>query len=247
MENDRPDWPIPSAYAKSLAIIVPYRDRQEHLAYFLPHMLAYFERDKLGRHINYAIHVIEQLDDEPFNRGRLNNAGFALARKTADYFCFHDVDYLPIWADYSYVDQPTRLIWHGLTLGENYEQFFGAVTAFNRKDFELVNGYSNEYWGWGYEDTDLRLRCTRAGLAVGLRDGSFQSLPHTHRGYKEDGTQTEEALQNAALYREKSCASFDQFTVDGWTSLKFEQTDMRLHVCDGKPLPHVQHHYVRWR
>ena len=36
-------------YSKRLAIIVPYRDRADHLARFVPHLVAYFERDKLDR------------------------------------------------------------------------------------------------------------------------------------------------------------------------------------------------------
>ena len=41
--------PDPADYARRLAIVVPYRDRAEHLARFLPHMVTYFERDKLDR------------------------------------------------------------------------------------------------------------------------------------------------------------------------------------------------------
>jgi hypothetical protein len=38
-------------YSKRLAIVVPYRDRAEHLAKFVPHLAAYFQRDKLDRQI----------------------------------------------------------------------------------------------------------------------------------------------------------------------------------------------------
>ena len=38
-------------YAKRLAIVVPYRDRAEHLSRFVPHMVTYFQRDKLDRQI----------------------------------------------------------------------------------------------------------------------------------------------------------------------------------------------------
>ena len=235
------------AYTRSLAIIVPYRNRDEHLRHFIPHMIAYFERDKLDRDIRYSLHIVEQLGEEPFNRGRLLNAGFALTRGDADYFCFHDVDYLPIWADYSYVEHPTRLIWHGLVLGEDYERFFGGVVAFNRHDFELVNGYSNDYWGWGYEDTDVRLRCMRAGLTVGHRDGSFQSLSHEHLGYRSDGTRTPEALANAARHQQKLEAAEERFSAEGLDTLRFEEVVRQPCVLDGKTLSHVVHHGVRWR
>jgi hypothetical protein len=39
------------AYGRRLAIIVPYRDRSQHLATFVPHIVAYFERDKLDKQI----------------------------------------------------------------------------------------------------------------------------------------------------------------------------------------------------
>ncbi len=243
------DWPYqPAAYSKSLAIIVPYRDRAAHLARFLPHMEAYFRRDKLDRHLRYTIHVVEQLGTERFNRGRLNNAGFRLARPDADYVAFHDVDYLPIWADYSYVRRPTRLIWYGLALRENYDQFFGAVTAFNCADFERVNGFSNDYWGWGFEDTDLHRRCLRAGLAIDHRDGTYQPLPHEHRGFRTDGGLTDEARATAALFEEKATGPADRHLADGLSSLRFETVETRSGASaeDGRPLPQIRHHFIRW-
>jgi hypothetical protein len=47
-------------YAKRLAIVVPYRDRAEHLAKFVPHIATYFQRDKLDRQIPVTINIIEQ-------------------------------------------------------------------------------------------------------------------------------------------------------------------------------------------
>jgi xylosylprotein 4-beta-galactosyltransferase len=81
-------------YAQRLAIVVPYRDRAEHLARFVPHLVAYFERDKLDREIDVTINIIEQTPGAPFSRGRLGNAGFLLTRDTSDYVRIHDVDYL---------------------------------------------------------------------------------------------------------------------------------------------------------
>jgi hypothetical protein len=95
--------------AVRLAIIVPYRDRAEHLRQFVPHMRDYLTDAKL----DYTIHIIEQTAGKPFNRGAVNNIGFKLAEASADYVCFHDVDYLPIKADYSPVDYPMLLISQG--------------------------------------------------------------------------------------------------------------------------------------
>jgi hypothetical protein len=92
------------ADATSIAIIVPYRDvhaaqkRAAHLRRFVPHMIAFLSRrsDVIS---NFHIYVIEQSDDQrKFNRGKLLNIGFDLAKKSGrkhDVFIFHDVDLLP--------------------------------------------------------------------------------------------------------------------------------------------------------
>lgn len=98
---------------KRLAVIVPYRDRKEHLEEFVPALFSYLrEHHKLmtlSKPFQFAIFVIEQGNDKPFNRGMVINCGFALTKDEYDYFCFHDVDMVPTMADYSYVYIPTHL------------------------------------------------------------------------------------------------------------------------------------------
>ena len=36
-----------------------------------------------------------------------------------------------------------------------YQDIFGGATAFTRQHFRLVNGFSNQYYGWGGEDDDI--------------------------------------------------------------------------------------------
>ena len=36
-----------------------------------------------------------------------------------------------------------------------YYGIFGGVTGFLPRHFELVNGFSNQYYGWGGEDDDM--------------------------------------------------------------------------------------------
>tara|TARA_B100000902_G_scaffold116890_1_gene117623 strand:- start:29357 stop:30823 length:1467 start_codon:yes stop_codon:yes gene_type:complete len=148
----------------TLAIIVPYRDRRKDLDIFVPHMDEFLS----DKNIDYTIFVIEQEDDRPFNRGKLLNIGFDLIKDDFDYFCFHDVDMLPINddCDYSYDDVPIHLAseLESYNYKLPYEQFFGGVVLFTKEDFIEVNGYSNEYWGYGVEDLDMMYRIEKAGL-----------------------------------------------------------------------------------
>ena len=236
----------PGLSTPRLSIIVPYRDRPEQLARFVPHLNAYFARDKLDKDIPWRLTIVEQAAGKDFNRGLLKNIGFLLTEAEADYVCFHDVDYLPIWADYSYTPQPARLLWYGTTLQENYERLFGGVIAFNCADFERVNGYSNDYWGWGYEDTDLLQRCQRGGLTIERRDGTFVALPHAHAGYRDDDSPSEESEAMRALFEAKQ-AEPEQARLDGLGSVRFELVDTRQGFDEnGRPLNHIHHHRIRW-
>jgi hypothetical protein len=95
----------------------------------------------------------------------LLNIGFKHAKKLhCDYVVFHDVDMIPIDVDYSYTDIPLHLATDFVNEpGEKertiFDTYFGGVTIFPINVFEKIDGYSNKYWGWGYEDDDLLLRC----------------------------------------------------------------------------------------
>ena len=159
-----------------LAIIVPYRNRAAHASIFIPYMCAYL---KMQGHQDFKILLVEQADDKPFNRGKLLNVGYNSVQ--ADYYVFHDIDMLPITADYSGCINPTHLVSNATQFkdGIPYETYFGGVTMFPDADFLLINGFSNEYWGWGCEDDDLILRCEVAGLKTTRREGGvFKSLEH---------------------------------------------------------------------
>lgn len=146
---------------KKLGIIVPYRNRPEQLEIFSDWMVDYL--DKGG--YNYEIFIVDQDEEKQFNRGALLNIGFKFAKDAkCDYVCFHDIDMLPHDVDYSYSDKPLHLatdfiLEEGEKKREVFEEYFGGVTLFPVDDFIKINGYSNKYWGWGYEDTELLFRC----------------------------------------------------------------------------------------
>jgi len=237
-----------------LSIVVPYRDRAEQLACFLPHMTVYFQRDKIDKDQPYRITVVEQEAGRPFNIGALRNIGFLLTEAESDQVCFHDVDYLPIWADYRPVDRPTRLLWYGaesvpidesarLFVNHDHKDYFGGVVMMPNAVFRRLNGYSNGYWGWGYEDVDLRVRCETEGIELGYRDGTYQPIRHVSRGYKTDGAHSEENRANWARCTHNAAAIRTRHAhhEEGLNNLQFEITE-RGAILDGEgqPYPHVE-------
>jgi hypothetical protein len=231
-------------YDKRLAVVVPYRERAEHLEKLLPHLKAYFERDKLDRQIAVSVHVVEQAGRAPFNRGMIKNSGYKLVRDSADYVCFHDVDYLPIWADYGWSAQPARLIWHGLTLQEDRDRFFGGVVLFDKAAFERVNGYPNAYWGWGPEDLELGYRCCFAGLGFERRDGTYMALSHAHAGFTAPGIYSEEARRTHGLWAERRLRLERLMAEDGLETVTFRPLQQKRLTIEGRDDPPVFHHLV---
>ena len=164
-----------------LAIIVPYRDRQEHLDVFVPHMHE-FLKDK---GIDYTIFIAEQTDERPFNYGKLCNVVTKEIGEEYTYFAFHDIDMLPMndECDYGYPDSPTHLATNVEAHNNElpYPQYFGGVVLISREDFENANGYSNEYWGYGFEDLDLLYRLQRSGAYL----EKFYDLNNVYSNYDE--------------------------------------------------------------
>ena len=150
-----------------LAIIVPYRNREEHLSRFVPHINKFLS----DKDIDFKIFIVEQGNDKSFNRGWLLNVGYTISKEQGfDYFCFHDVDMLPEdnTCDYSWVDKPTHIAARLSKFNYRlvYPEYFSGVTLFNKEHFEWINGYSNKYWGWGFEDDDLLYRCRKGGIPL---------------------------------------------------------------------------------
>ena len=59
---------------KKLAIIVPERNRKEHMDIFIPFMQNLLD----GENLDYRILIVTQDDEKLFNRGKLLNIGFDL-------------------------------------------------------------------------------------------------------------------------------------------------------------------------
>ena len=165
---------------QKLSIIVPYRDRKVALDILIPNLIGYLKKQVE----NYEIIIVEQDDSNPFNKGKLNNIGFKLKSEDSTYVCFHDVDLIPEFSDYSYPKKPSHVSSHCSQFAyvNIPDKIMGGVITFKNEHYEQVNGFSNEYEGWGKEDDDLYLRCEKENLTPYKHSfGRYFSVPHKLR------------------------------------------------------------------
>ncbi|XP_009874341.1 PREDICTED: beta-1,4-galactosyltransferase 4 [Apaloderma vittatum] len=160
--------PMECSALQHVAILIPHRNREKHLLYLLEHLHPFLQRQQL----DYGIYVIHQAGNTKFNRAKLLNVGYLEALKEANWDCFifHDVDLVPEndFNIYMCDRQPKHLVVGRNNTGYRlrYRGYFGGVTALTRDQFYKVNGFSNNYWGWGGEDDDLRIRVEMQKMRV---------------------------------------------------------------------------------
>jgi hypothetical protein len=163
---------------KRLTVVIPFRDRDEHLRELMPALTTALA----AQHVTYRVVVVEQLSGGFFNRGRLINAGVLHAAAETDYYCLHDVDAVPLAANYQCPSLPLRLVHTIRNLeGESRrsEHYFSGVVSIRKEQVFAANGYPNEYWGWGKEDDDFFFRLLLADLLCFYdTQGVFRDLPN---------------------------------------------------------------------
>lgn len=146
--------------------------------------------------------MVEQTEEKHFNRGMLLNIGFDLSKDRGTYFAFHDVDQLPVGVDYCLPECPTHLaprMQHN-SYRLPFRETMGGVALLTREQFEDIDGFYNDFWGWGWEDCDLYMRCMLKGYEVQRPiNGVFQSLDHAREERSEEGYQPW-VLENSAKF-----------------------------------------------
>lgn len=189
-----------------LAILVPFRDRFDELLVFVPYISSFLENQNVRR---YQIYILNQSSKYRFNRGALANVGYLLAKNSSEYIAIHDVDLLPLNKNLSYAlpkGGPYHLSSPNYHPKYNYEKYFGGILLISNEHFELVNGFSNRYFGWGLEDDEFYTRIKAAKLAIShpenLTTGRNDTFLHFHYERKRDMFKTRE--QRATLkYRDR--------------------------------------------
>jgi hypothetical protein len=174
----------------------------------------------------YKLVFLKQKSNRPLNKGKLFNIGYMLHKDRFDYFCFHDSDLIPISdeCDYSFEEKPISLVGmrNKIQFGDQeevqnfndytlpYDEYFGGAVLFSKEHFQEVNGYSNEYWGVGYEDYDLLLRCVVKGLSV--RTELETQVSKTYGNFNGTNSYIEIPSDNAKIKN----ATNKSFTISTW-------------------------------
>jgi len=137
----------------STILLIPYRDREEHLKYFknsaIPLLKKYIPDIK--------IIVAEQVAGKPFNKGKLSNAGILeYIDSNVSYIITHDIDLIPneSMIEKLYTIKPKHIV----RLYSATNTCFGGIMKYNKDVFIKMNGYPNDIWGWGIEDRALFYR-----------------------------------------------------------------------------------------
>ncbi|XP_019203698.1 beta-1,4-galactosyltransferase 2 isoform X3 [Oreochromis niloticus] len=229
----RPRWKV--------AIIIPFRHRENHLKYWLHYLHPILRRQK----IDYGIYIINQLGEDTFNRAKLLNVGYTEALKDAEYDCFifSDVDLIPMDDRnlYHCYDQPRHFAIAMDKFGFRlpYAGYFGGVSGLSKKQFLKINGFPNEYWGWGGEDDDIYNRITLNGMKVSrpdVRIGRYRMIKHERDKHNEPNPQRFNKIQNTKNTMKK----------DGISSLTYRLVQVKkyplytnISVEIGKPPPRL--------
>lgn len=219
----------PSWGPHKMALIVPFRERFEELLIFVPYMHAFLNRKK----IRHKIFIVNQLDHFRFNRASLINVGFMESGNDTDYIAMHDVDLLPQNEDLDYgfpKEGPFHVASPELHPLYHYKTYVGGILLLTKKHYQLCNGMSNRFWGWGREDDEFFRRLKTADLKL-FRPTGITTGTKTFRHIHDPAWRKRDQKRIAAQKQE-------QFKVDpegGLTNLRYKVESRQEVTISGAP------------
>jgi xylosylprotein 4-beta-galactosyltransferase len=205
------------------SIVIPYRDREEHLQVIIPRLKEVFAQK------DYEIIISEQNDNDPFNIACVQNIAYKYC--TGNIIILHQVDYYPTDdVSYEIQEQPVLPAKKGIFVNKDFSSrpledipggyrnwaneidpnFYGGVVIMRKEHWEKINGLNPLYRGWGNEDEDLRMRFQWAGYKpIRNNEGTFLCLYHEDNGAihtldeerQKVFIEGRQILQNAFQYR----------------------------------------------
>ncbi|CAE7615614.1 B4GALT6 [Symbiodinium sp. KB8] len=282
-----PSPPKDGHQGKTVVVIIPFRDRENHLKLFKPFWRWFAESGRSPKTVQrWVVVVAEQFDVQTFNRGWNFNAGLAVvsAQSTAspdirsemglDFDCavIQDIDYLPEkGVDYAECDVPTQLSaeidrykWK-----TPYLTSAGGIVGMSLKHWRKINGFGNNYFGWGGEDDELHHRLRLGGLLYGdcypyckKNDPNVgkpgQSIHRPKKGFgrfsgkfMHSANHTKRITDHRAYARnieqlKEIMAGGDRWKTDGLNSLSFSIVDYQEDTADAESYG-ISYRHIKFR
>ncbi|NXA31523.1 B4GT2 galactosyltransferase, partial [Eudromia elegans] len=144
-------------------------------------------------------------------------------QKEYDCFIFSDVDLVPMDDRnlYRCYEQPRHFAVGMDKFGFRlpYAGYFGGVSGLSKSQFLKINGFPNEYWGWGGEDDDIFNRISLSGMKVSRPDtrvGRYRMIKHERDKHNEPNPQRFTKIQNTKVTMKR----------DGISSLQYRLVEL---------------------
>ena len=215
-----------------IGIITIFRDDESHERLKQKRIFLYLMTRMLKHMGEYKIIVVEQSGTEKFNIGKLKNIGYDILRQyNFDNYVFTDIDLIPSYDllhKYFKITEGMNTLAHkGTRYNYTHNIFLGGCISCKGSVFESINGYSNNFWGWGGEDDNIGLRCIDKNITFYIPKKGFVIDIEEKDGKTMD-------IQNKVLNVEKNKlkwelnVNFRNYETDGLNSLQYnilEQTE----------------------
>lgn len=193
---------------KDLLIVVPYRNREEHLQGFLQNSPKYFDKQEL----TYDVLICELDQQGDWNAGlSCNSVIDFIADKSYEWLYIHHVDVWPIDGKWKFPDNDNTVFFN---MGD-----YGSCLM-KLRTFLDVKGYSNSFWGWGGEDNELYGKLRQQGYnCVDISDLNFVKYNTTFQNHerKFNGINYANGIKNLCLLPESKKTNITNFVKCGYT------------------------------
>lgn len=141
-------------------IVIPYRNRQRHLNYFIDNSIPLIKQYLP----NTKVVVIEQNEGKLFNRGAIINVAFKEYLHDTKYFITNDVDINPTEKCLKELYSANLEDKSVLAIYSSWCNTLGGIIKIHSDSINKMNGFPNDIWGWGVEDKALQNRAEIYGI-----------------------------------------------------------------------------------
>lgn len=217
-----------------IRVVIPYRG----MPCCLNRMLNTVDKMCLELSKEFSFVVLEQSEDgRRFNLGKLINIGYSLTKeaKSSDtldenwFYMFHPVDMVPTQGFSRYLlhlesfskNPKTGVL--GFTTRTSSGYYKAAI--FKPSHYEMFNGFTNNFWGYGAEDDELFARLKILDNQMTSDEIEFDSWFEESTGVNHGVPQSPDLLlgldhHSRNIFQVKSLTK-DRILVDGLSSLDY--------------------------